>query len=432
MKNVCVITGGGSGMGLSVAKLLEKDIYIILAGRTVSKLEGAVEELKAMGKEVEAYPCDVSDRESVKALAAHAAGVGNVKMVCHAAGVSPTMCDAAAVFAVDCLGTINVNEEFAAVMGEKSCVLNISSSAPVMLPRANVPRNLYPLADKDPDAFVKNMMITVNLGGPDFASGMAYSLAKDFVIWYTKTEAMKYGRKGIRFVSVGPGTILTDMGKAEAADGDMAMQLAMMGALGRAGEPEEVAELMVFLLSDKASYITGVDIPCDGGSQTGFQRLNEVGFGDPDAFRPISAIKQIGIITDDLEKTKAAFEKYGIVGWMDVQVTVGEQFFENAICYDKPQMFSVKSTTTSMLGIELELVEPMDEHSDYAAFLKKNGGPGIHHLSVETNDIGAVEALGKQVVVGAKIKGAPFGYKYFDFQDELGLILEYFPYVYNK
>ena len=76
MKNVCVITGGGSGMGLEAAKILGKEQKIILVGRTVSKLENAIAELKALGIDAEAYPGDASDRESVKKLAAYAASQG--------------------------------------------------------------------------------------------------------------------------------------------------------------------------------------------------------------------------------------------------------------------------------------------------------------------------------------------------------------------
>ena len=71
MGNVCVVTGGGSGMGLEAAKILGKEQKIILVGRTVSKLENAIAELKALGIDAESYPGDASDRESMKKLAAY-------------------------------------------------------------------------------------------------------------------------------------------------------------------------------------------------------------------------------------------------------------------------------------------------------------------------------------------------------------------------
>ena len=72
MANVCVITGGGSGMGLAAAKFMPKDKIIVLTGRTVSKLESAVNELKELGYTAYAKACDTSDRESVKELVAFA------------------------------------------------------------------------------------------------------------------------------------------------------------------------------------------------------------------------------------------------------------------------------------------------------------------------------------------------------------------------
>ena len=72
MANVCVITGGGSGMGLAAAKFMPKDKIIVISGRTLSKLEGAVKELEALGYTAYAKACDTSKRESVKELVAFA------------------------------------------------------------------------------------------------------------------------------------------------------------------------------------------------------------------------------------------------------------------------------------------------------------------------------------------------------------------------
>ena len=79
MANVCVITGGGSGMGLEAAKFMPKDKVIVLSGRTMSKLEGAVAELESLGFTAYAKTCDTSKRESVKELVEFAAGLGEIK-----------------------------------------------------------------------------------------------------------------------------------------------------------------------------------------------------------------------------------------------------------------------------------------------------------------------------------------------------------------
>lgn len=91
MSKVCVVTGGGSGMGLAAAKLMPKDHIIVVSGRTESKLTKAVEELTAAGFTAYAKSCDTSKRDSVQALAEYAATLGEITNVIHAAGVSPAM-----------------------------------------------------------------------------------------------------------------------------------------------------------------------------------------------------------------------------------------------------------------------------------------------------------------------------------------------------
>ncbi len=92
-REVAVITGGGSGMGLCAAKFMPKEKLIILAGRTMSKLEKAVSELKALGFEAAAHVCDTSSRQSVHELAYFASRQGRITNVINAAGLSPSMAD---------------------------------------------------------------------------------------------------------------------------------------------------------------------------------------------------------------------------------------------------------------------------------------------------------------------------------------------------
>lgn len=116
MKNVCVITGGGSGMGLAAAKCLPKDKIIVLSGWTVTKLENAVKELTELGYEAHAHACDTSDRASVRALAEYAASLGEIKNVINAAGLSPAMASPEKLLRVNALGTVYVNQEFSRLM----------------------------------------------------------------------------------------------------------------------------------------------------------------------------------------------------------------------------------------------------------------------------------------------------------------------------
>ena len=158
MANVCVITGGGSGMGLEAAKLMPKDKIIVLAGRTVKKLEGAVEQLKALGFEAYAKACDTSDRESVKELASFAASLGEVKNVINSAGLSPAMADGEKIIRVNALGTVYINQEFSKVMGEGSVIVDVSSNSAYILPSFIIPKKAYALADTDEDKFVNKLL----------------------------------------------------------------------------------------------------------------------------------------------------------------------------------------------------------------------------------------------------------------------------------
>lgn len=263
MSSICVITGGGSGMGLEAAKLIGKTQKIILVGRTVSKLDSALEELRALGIDAEAFPCDASDRPSVKKLAEHAAAQGTVKTVVHAAGVSPHMTDALKIFTINAVGTINIDEELAAVMGAGSCILNVSSMSGYMLPPERIPYDMYQLSLTSVEGFEAAAAKMMEYVPEEQRCGMAYTISKNFVSWYTQQMAVRYGRQGIRVVSISPGTFRTPMGEVE---GEEAASFALRGALGRMGEPEEIAKMMAFMVSDECSYLTGADILYDGGS----------------------------------------------------------------------------------------------------------------------------------------------------------------------
>jgi NAD(P)-dependent dehydrogenase (short-subunit alcohol dehydrogenase family) len=90
----------------------------------------------------------------------------------------------------------------------------------------------------------------------------AYAAAKAGVVALTKSAATEYGPDGIRANAVCPGVILTEMGEAALVHDP---EKPKRNPLGRAGRPDEVAELALFLASDRSSYISGLAIPIDGG-----------------------------------------------------------------------------------------------------------------------------------------------------------------------
>ncbi len=274
MANVCVITGGGSGMGLEAAKLMPKDKIVVISGRTMSKLEGAVAELKALGIEAYAKTCDTSKRESVKELVQFAQGLGEIKNVINSAGVSPAMKGSPEVILrINALGTVYVNQEFSKVMKAGSVIVDVSSNSAYILPSFIIPKKAYPLAETDEDAFLSKLVKKSKLAKGEYQQkGFAYSLSKNFVVWYAKKCAFEYGKKGIRVVSLSPGLIATDMGNLEKKEGGM---LIPFSAEERMGRPEELGFALATVADERNGYLAGVDVLCDGGSTNGMKEFKK-------------------------------------------------------------------------------------------------------------------------------------------------------------
>jgi NAD(P)-dependent dehydrogenase (short-subunit alcohol dehydrogenase family) len=132
-----------------------------------------------------------------------------------------------------------------------------------MLPAEVIPAQHFPLALQDSDAFMDAMMTACEIAPQDARSGLAYALSKSFVKWYSQSQAERFSARGLRIVSVSPGSVDTEMGRLEEQAGAGAM--VANAAVPRWGKPEEMAELLAFCASDKAGYLTGTDILNDGG-----------------------------------------------------------------------------------------------------------------------------------------------------------------------
>lgn len=267
MKNVCVITGGGSGMGLAATKYMPKDKCIVLSGRTVKKLENAVAELEALGYEAHAHACDTSDRLSVRTLADYAASLGEIKNVINAAGLSPAMAKPEQLLRVNALGTVYVNQEFSRRMNPGSVIVDVSSNSAYVLPQFLISKRAYALAETDETLFLKKLLKKSNLPRGDYEkSGFAYAMSKNFVVWYAAKCAFEYGKRGIRVVSLSPGLIATDMGNLEAKEGG---DLIGYAAEERMGTPDELGFALATVADERNGYLAGIDILCDGGSTNG-------------------------------------------------------------------------------------------------------------------------------------------------------------------
>lgn len=262
MSDVCIITGGGSGMGFEAAKILGEKYSILITGRTPSKLEHAVAELKRLGIKADFFSCDVSNRNSVRKLREFAEQIGTIKVLIHSAGVSPHMADYETIFQINAMGTIYVDEEFLSVMDD-GCILNVASMSAYMVPASMLPINIYPEALADPAHFMAEFQKYIAKIPAEKKTGMAYTVSKNFVIWYTAAVAISAGEKGVRVISISPGMFKTPMQDQESEE---SLCYALEGPLKRLGEPEEIAKMMAFMVSEECSYLCGTDILYDGGA----------------------------------------------------------------------------------------------------------------------------------------------------------------------
>lgn len=247
--SVGVVTGAARGMGrASVTQVAPLVDVVVAVDLEAPQVEGAL-----------GMACDVADAGAVRALVDRVRELGPFRALVHAAGISPTMADARRVFEVDLVGTQLLLDAFEELVVPGSAAVCFSSSAAYQI---------EPFVDAEAEALLADPL------GPDFLeravarapdSGMAYALAKVGVIRAVRRAAVRWGRRGGRVNSVAPGLIDTPMGRQEFEQQPVMKEMLARTPLGRLGAPEEVAAVVGFLLSDEASFVSGIDVLIDGG-----------------------------------------------------------------------------------------------------------------------------------------------------------------------
>ena len=258
-----VITGGAGGMGTATAAIVGRDHAVVLADVRAERLDAAVATLKDRGISATGVPADVTDPDAVGAVFDTASGLGELVSVIHTAGVSPSMGDADYVMRTNAVGTATVGERFHASAPPGAALVNVASMAAYLLPAEMIPAQHFPVALSDPAAFLEKMRPAWESLPEEYRSGIAYGVSKSFVRWYSSAQAERFTAKGLRVLSISPGSTDTEMGRLEENAGAGAM--VADAAVPRWGTPEEMAELLAFCAGDKAGYLTGTDILNDGG-----------------------------------------------------------------------------------------------------------------------------------------------------------------------
>lgn len=238
MAKTAVITGGASGIGKQTAyKLSEQAENIVIVDRNAANAQEVVRDLAEAGKNARALDLDVTDFQAVKET------VNNIKKEFGSIDIL-----------VNCAGIRK--DGLLAMMKEEAFdqVIDVNLKGTF-----NMVRHCAPIMMKQKNGSIINISSVAGIAGN--AGQTNYSASKAGVVGITKSVARELVSRGIRCNAIAPGFIGTEM-TAEFSDNEAVIETIPMK---RMGKPEEVAELIAFLASEKSSYITGQVINIDGG-----------------------------------------------------------------------------------------------------------------------------------------------------------------------
>lgn len=257
-KQSIVITGGAGGIGSACARSFKNE-DLIITDYSQEAVDKAVETLKKEGYRATGIACDITNKSDIEKLVKFVSDQGSLKALVHTAGVSGTMQDLEKLFTINLVATDMLTDAFYELATKNTVAVLFSS-----MMGHSVPANeKYDEALRNPQKTGSFETVSQFIGGN---SDILYNYTKRGVRLLTKMNAVKWGQKGARIVSVSPGIIETPMAVKAAEEHPERMELMRkVTPLQRNGSPKEIAEVVAFLVSEKASFITGTDILVDGG-----------------------------------------------------------------------------------------------------------------------------------------------------------------------
>jgi NAD(P)-dependent dehydrogenase (short-subunit alcohol dehydrogenase family) len=264
-EGVIVITGAAGGMGMTCVPALAAAAHLLLVDLNEDELAPACDAATAAGASASILRCDVTSAADVANLADSIPTLGALQAIVHTAGISPKMAGGRRVLDVDLVGTARVLQALEPLVKPGTAAICIASIAGY----SDVGSELDELLD-DPLAPGFVAEVEARLDGP-LDGDIGYVLAKRGVMRLCERLAGAWGARGGRLVSISPGLMDTGMGRFELENQELMQAMAdatpvkRPGTANLPGRPEDIAQLVAFLCSDAASFISGCDIRVDGG-----------------------------------------------------------------------------------------------------------------------------------------------------------------------
>lgn len=239
---VALITGGAAGMGAATAKLFASEgAKVVVADILDAEANEVASGIKSNAGEARSQHLDVtSEADWAQAVSATLSAWGRLDILINNAGVSGSDPDLLSMSVWDTQMNVNAKGVFLGM------------------------RAVIPVMQKARRGAIVNISSISGLVGQRVVH-MGYNAAKGAVRMMTKAAAVQFARDGIRVNSVHPGMMPPMRTSKLTADPEVRKSLIAPVPMGREGRVEEVAYANLFLASDEASYITGVELPVDGG-----------------------------------------------------------------------------------------------------------------------------------------------------------------------
>jgi glucose 1-dehydrogenase len=242
-----IVTGAAQGIGRAIAtRFAAEDAGVIVADVDETGGQATVEAIRGAGRNARFVRCDVGASEAVNALMADVVRTeGRLDVLVNNAAVLDSA-DFLDLSEADFDRVIRVNLKGAFLMGQ--------AAARQMVAQVKT--------GGAPGAIINLSSVNAVFALPDHA---AYSISKGGISQLTKAMAIALAPHGVRVNAIGPGSINTAMLEKVMTDASARQRILSRTPMGRLGQPEEMANVAVFLASDQASYITGQTIYADGG-----------------------------------------------------------------------------------------------------------------------------------------------------------------------